>query len=316
LFSPLPEGKQGCFPYEPKITDFGLAKLLDAGTGNPTQSGDLLGTPSYMAPEQVVGGNKEISAATDVYGLGAILYELLTGRPPFRGETALETMLQVQTVEPVSPSRLQPKCPRELVTICLKCLHKQPRQRYASALELAEDLRRFLDGQPIRARPVGPLRQVLKWTRRQPVIAGLAALLLLAVTLGAGTGSRLWWQAEAGRKQANDALQNERTALENERKAKADREATLGRYRIALAHREWLANNVGRAAELLEDCTPQQQQSWEWRYLDRMRNSDLHTFPGTPAPSGCHHLGPAIASASHDMMRCGLRYGDWKVLQS
>ncbi|HUQ71886.1 MAG TPA: serine/threonine-protein kinase, partial [Planctomycetaceae bacterium] len=107
--------------HEPKITDFGLAKLLDDGAGHPTQTGDLRGTPSYMAPEQV-GGTAPISAATDVYGLGSILYELLTGRPPFCGETALETVIQVQTVEPVSPSRLQPKCPRDLVTICLKCL--------------------------------------------------------------------------------------------------------------------------------------------------------------------------------------------------
>jgi len=286
----------------PKITDFGLAKLLDAGAANPTQSGDVLGTPSYMAPEQV-GSTAQVGAATDVYGLGAILYELLTGRPPFRGETAVETIVQVQTVEPVSPGRLQPKCPRDLVTICLKCLRKQPSQRYASALELAEDLRRFLDGQPIRARPIGPLQQLLKWTRRQPGVAGLTGLLLLAVLLGIGTGSWFWWQAEQGWKQAEDALGKERSALENERTAQADREAALDRYRIALAHREWLANNVGLAKALLKDCTPPQRQSWEWRYLDRLCHSALHTFRGhtnTVQALAIHPSSPQVASASHD----------------
>jgi WD40 repeat protein/serine/threonine protein kinase len=280
----------------PKITDFGLAKLLRGDTGAPTQSGDVLGTPSYMAPEQVGGSKAQVSAATDVYGLGAILYELLTGRPPFRAETALETMLQVQTVEPVSPSRLQPKCPRDLVTICLKCLSKQARQRYASGLELAEDLRRFLDGQSIRARPVGPLRQVLKWTRRQPVVAGLGLLLLLAVTLGVATGSWFWWRAEEGLKTAEEAL-------EKERAAQAARVATLDRYQVALAHREWLANNVKRAEGLLDACSEDQRQSWEWRYLDRVRRSALHTFAGhhnTVQAVAIHPLGRKVVSASHD----------------
>ncbi|MCI0639533.1 MAG: protein kinase [Gemmataceae bacterium] len=279
----------------PKITDFGLAKLMHLSAVNPTQTGDMLGTPSYMAPEQLA-ECAEISAATDVYGLGAILYELLTGRPPFRGQTPLETMLQVQTVEPVSPSRLQPKCPRDLVTICLKCLSKQPRQRYATALELAEDLRRFLDGQPIRARPVGPLHQVLKWTRRQPVVASLAGLLLLAVTLGVGTGSWLWWRAEDGLKQAKDALAKERTA-------RAERVATLDRFQVALAHREWLANNAARAETLLDSCTPEQQDTWEWRYLDRMRHSALRTFPGHEnivQALAVHPKRNQVVSVSHD----------------
>jgi hypothetical protein len=282
--------------YQPKITDFGLAKLLDASGANPTQTTDVLGTPSYMAPEQVVGGSAAISAATDVYGLGAILYELLTGRPPFRGDTVLETVLQVQSAEPVSPSRLQPRCPRDLVTICLKCMAKSPRQRYATAAELADDLRRFLNGQPIKARPVGPFRQALKWTRRQPVAAGLGALLLLAVGVGALVGSWFWWQAEEGWNRAE-------AALENERSAQADRLATVDRYQVALAHREWLANGAVRAKALLDACTDEQRNTWEWRYLDRMRNSALRTFVGHSNVARCvavHPTSSQIASGGHD----------------
>jgi WD40 repeat protein len=163
-----------------KIADFGLAKLLDAEQGH-TRTGAVLGSPSYMAPEQAEGKVHAIGPATDVYALGAILYELLTGRPPFKAETAMETLHQVQFTDPVSPSRLQPKLPRDLVTICLRCLLKEPRQRYASALALAEDLSCFLEGTPIRARPVGRAERVLRWCRRKPVLAGLSAAVVLLV---------------------------------------------------------------------------------------------------------------------------------------
>jgi serine/threonine-protein kinase len=175
----------------PKITDFGLAKRLDGGTG-PTASGAILGTPSYMAPEQAGGQGREVGPATDVYALGAILYELLTGRPPFKAATPLETVLQVRSHEPVPPSRLQPGVPRDLETIVLKCLHKEPARRYASAEALADDLRRFQAGQPIRARPVGPVERGVKWVRRNPLAAGLAVAVLLLVLGGGGTG--LWWR--------------------------------------------------------------------------------------------------------------------------
>jgi serine/threonine-protein kinase len=161
----------------PKITDFGLAKHLHAGDGQ-TQSGVIKGTPSYMAPEQVKGG--VCSAATDVYALGAILYETLTGRPPFRAATTLDTLMQVTALEPVPPSRLQPKVPRDLETICLKCLHKEPARRYSSAQELAEELERFLRHEPIQARPVGMGGRLWRWCRRNPVVA---ALLSLATSL-------------------------------------------------------------------------------------------------------------------------------------
>ena len=167
-----------------KITDFGLAKRLDSA--DLTATGAILGTPSYMAPEQATGKVKEIGPATDVYALGAILYELLTGRPPFHAENPWDTIVQVGSEEPVPPRRLQPKVPADLETICLKCLNKEPAQRYASALALADDLRHWLAGEPIVARPIGPLGRAAKWARRRPTAAALllvssAALLTLVI---------------------------------------------------------------------------------------------------------------------------------------
>jgi serine/threonine protein kinase len=169
-----------------KITDFGLAKRLytdsnaSAQPGHQTQSGVILGTPSYMAPEQAAGKSKDTGPLTDVYALGAILYELLTGRPPFVGESPLDTVLQVMSSDPVPPSREQPQVPRDLETICLKCLEKSPGRRYTSAAELAEDLRRYLQGQPITARTVSPLRRAARWARRRPSVTAFVAALLLA----------------------------------------------------------------------------------------------------------------------------------------
>jgi WD40 repeat protein len=169
----------------PKITDFGLARKLDE-VGR-TASNAIVGTPSYMAPEQAGGKTKEIGPAADIYALGAILYELLTGRPPFKAATALDTLMQVVNDEPVPPSQFQSKTPRDLETICLKCLRKEPVKRYASALELAEDLARFQAGESIRARPVGAGERVVKWARRRPAAAALLAVsVLAAVSLVAG----------------------------------------------------------------------------------------------------------------------------------
>src|SRR5262249_14227844 len=149
----------------PKVADFGLAKRLDQ-EATQSQPGGVLGTPAYMAPEQAAGDGQLVGPATDTYALGAILYELLVGRPPFLGASMANTLDQVRTQEPVPPTQLQAKLPRDLETICLKSLQKEPHKRYASALELAEDLRRFRAGEPITARPVGSVERFGRWCRR------------------------------------------------------------------------------------------------------------------------------------------------------
>ena len=155
-----------------------------------------------MAPEQAEGKTKEVGPAADVYALGAILYELLTGRPPFRGATVLETLQQVKTAEPVPPSRLVPGLPRDVETIALKCLEKDPARRYASAAALAEDLRRFLDDQPIRARRVSSAERLLRWGRRNKLVAGLLASLVVTLVAGLIVSTAQWIRAEANAEQA------------------------------------------------------------------------------------------------------------------
>jgi tetratricopeptide (TPR) repeat protein/WD40 repeat protein len=180
----------------PKISDFGLAKKLDEAAGQ-TASGAILGTPSYMAPEQASGGKRPVGPAADVYALGAILYELLTGRPPFKAETTFDTLRQVLTEEPVPPRRLNGKVPRDLETICLKCLLKEPRKRYPSAAELADDLGHFLAGEPITARPVRVWEKGWKWARRRPAAALLLVAVLLLVAASVGGLFALWRGSEA-----------------------------------------------------------------------------------------------------------------------
>jgi WD40 repeat protein/serine/threonine protein kinase/tetratricopeptide (TPR) repeat protein len=176
----------------PKITDFGLAKKLDGDQGQ-TRTGSILGTPNYMSPEQATGQVHAVGPASDIYALGAILYELLTGRPPFQGESPFDTLRRVANAEPVPPRSLVGGMPRDIETICLKCLHKDPRRRYANALEFARDLRRFQDGETIRARPTPAWERAIKWTRRRPGAAGLLAAVILALLVVAGAG--LAWNA-------------------------------------------------------------------------------------------------------------------------
>jgi tetratricopeptide (TPR) repeat protein len=200
----------------PKITDYGLAKRFTSEDLGLTRTGVVLGTPSYMPPEQSLGRAGEVSPAVDVYALGAILYEALTGRPPFVGDSALDTLQQVQEREPVSPRQINARVPRDLETICLKCLEKEPLRRYPNALELALDLRRFLNTEPIRARPTGAVAKAGRWCRRKPLVATLLLALGVVSIAAFATVVGLWRRAEHLRDAAElslaQSVQNQRLA--------------------------------------------------------------------------------------------------------
>src|SRR5437773_4764515 len=204
---------------EPHLTDFGLARLVETES-TVTRTNEVLGTPSYMAPEQAVGETKKLTSATDVYGLGAVLYQLLTGHPPFAGRTTYETVKLLLETEPRRPRLLNPKVDRDLSAICLKCLEKEPARRYASAELLAEELDRFCRGEPILARPVGWAERSWRWCRREPALAGLAATLV--VVLITGFAGVVWkWRGEVFQRefaqQENQRAQRAVTRLEIER---------------------------------------------------------------------------------------------------
>jgi WD40 repeat protein/tRNA A-37 threonylcarbamoyl transferase component Bud32 len=259
----------------PKITDFGLARKLDEV--GQTQTGAIMGTPSYMAPEQARGQTEQIGPAADVYALGAILYECLTGRPPFKAATTVDTLLQVLHDEPVPPSRLQPKVPRDLETICLKCLQKEPAKRYAGAGGLAEDVRRYRKGEPIAARPVGQVERSWRWCRRNPAVAGL--LTTVAATLVMGTavaiGLAVWALAEA-----QHARDNEQHTLQE--KEQKDRQLTraeglLYAGQLDRAQQYWREGNAQVARNLLDGCR-WDYRGWEYRYLHTLFNASHLTF--------------------------------------
>ncbi|MHC5538820.1 bifunctional serine/threonine-protein kinase/formylglycine-generating enzyme family protein [Singulisphaera rosea] len=219
----------------PKVTDFGLAKRLK-GDASLTLSGVSLGTPSYMAPEQAEGKIKDVGPLADVYALGAILYECLTGRPPFRAESAAATLQQVVTDEPVAPRRLNPSVPRDLETICMKCLNKVSTRRYASAEELANDLERFKAGEPIRARPVGAVERSWKWAQRRPTLAALLGVLLFAM-IGLTALSAI-------------ALDREKKARREAIKAKKARDFLISIFRIKDTH----TGNTTTARQILNQA--------------------------------------------------------------
>jgi hypothetical protein len=214
--------------FFPKISDFGLAKRLDV-SGGPTLTQHILGTPGYMAPEQAAGRSKHVGPGTDIYALGAILYKMLTGRPPFVGMSAMEIVRRAVEEEPMPPRRLESGVPADLETICLKCLQTQPAQRYATAAALANDLRHFLAGEPILARPVGRWQRLAKWARRRPAAAGLVAFSCLALLAALAAGA--WF--------------TQRLATELQKTRRAHRETVAAKRELETA----LARQVGAALD-------------------------------------------------------------------
>jgi WD40 repeat protein len=256
-----------------KIADFGLAKAASRdGAGSPptaTGSAAVLGTPSYMAPEQAQRA-AEIGPRTDVYALGAVLYETLVGRPPFRGDSPLETLQQVVALDPVPPARLQPKVPRELETICLACLAKEPARRYATAAALADDLERHLDGRPIAARPASFVSQGVKWCRRRPAVAILLATLLVGTVASLATITALWRSAVV-------ALADKDAALAREALARQRAEGLLAEKLVALAELAWQNNDAAAARRHLAEVPPAHRGD-RWRTLERACTAGRHVL--------------------------------------
>jgi len=235
---------------EPHITDFGLAKLIESDA-DLSKSGAVLGTPSYMAPEQAAGQIKELTIAADIYSLGAILYELLTGQPPFQAEAALEVLRQVCEQEPVRPHILNPQVDRDLETICLKCLSKNPNTRYGSAEMLAEDLDRWRNGEPILARPVSQAERVWRWCRRKPALASAFSGVIVVFALGFAGVLWQWLRAE---RNADDAIKQSTRAEQNAAAQSAERtraEDSLRRLEIQRAQELLDQDNAGPALAYL-----------------------------------------------------------------
>jgi WD40 repeat protein/tRNA A-37 threonylcarbamoyl transferase component Bud32 len=272
-----------------KVADFGLARKLDEQ--GRTQTGAVLGTPSYMAPEQA-GASKGVGPAADTYALGAVLYELLVGRPPFKGPTPLDTVLQVVSEEPVAVRRLQPKVPRDLETICLKCLEKDPKKRYSSALALAEDLQRFRLGEAVHARPVGALGRAVRWARRRPAVATLAVLSVLAplslLVLGLVYNARLQQEQVALERQQREVkVSQEAAALERAAARAANARASqllvnLGGLRLSALSSKVLPDNPGLAlllaVEGAERGRPPEGAQSSALLAALEKNRELHTF--------------------------------------
>jgi WD40 repeat protein len=262
----------------PKVADFGLARRTEAGTSlTPTDM--VLGTPSYMAPEQAAGKTSEATLAADIWSLGAVLYACLTGRPPFVGTSHAETLLHVLNDDPLPPRSLSSGTPRDLDTICLKCLNKEPGKRYLSAEALADDLRRFQEGRPILARPVGWGERAWRWCRRNPLVATLGTTTAAALVLGLAGALWEWGQAEHARAQESSARRAEESQRRQATAALEREQAQHYLHRIALAERDLQANNPAQARATLDAC-PELLRHWEWYYLERLGHPELLTLSG------------------------------------
>jgi WD40 repeat protein/tRNA A-37 threonylcarbamoyl transferase component Bud32 len=278
---------------EPRVTDFGLAKQVDSGQ-DLTTTGQVLGTPNFMAPEQAK-GQTDVGPAADVYALGAVLYNALTGRPPFQSDSGIETIRQVIDDDPVSLRILNAKVDRDLETICLKCLEKDAAQRYKSAADLADDLRRWLSNESVFARRATVWERTVKWIRRRPAVAAatlasIVAVLALGAALAAAAYNNALAQSlsdtQAAKNETDDALGKLRTAQTKTVTAlgvaeEANRQARRSDYfrRIALAQTEWDDGNVSAVVPLLNGC-PEEFRQWEWHYLKRLLHQDWLTLRG------------------------------------
>jgi serine/threonine protein kinase/tetratricopeptide (TPR) repeat protein len=235
----------------PRVTDFGLAKWLTNDRGL-TGSRDILGTPSYMAPEQAGGRSKEVGPAADIYALGAILYECLTGRPPFQGAALSDILVQVLGSDPLPPRRLTPGVPRDLETVCLKCLHKEPHRRYARAADLADDLGRYRDGRSVHARPSPAWEKGWRWARRHPAVAALLAAIVLLTVLGVGAVTWKWREAEANAEAEAEARRAAvASAAEARRYEKQARAAVANYYVLITTHPDLKAAGAERLRKAL-----------------------------------------------------------------
>ena len=306
----------------PRVTDFGLAKQIQDDSGL-TGSGQMMGTPCYMPPEQAGGKSRTgIGPHTDIYALGATLYCLITGRPPFQAATVMDTLMQVLSAEPVAPRQLNASIPPDLETICLKCLEKVASKRYASASDLADDLGRYLDGQPIRARPVTRFERIVKWSRRKPAIAGLMGLIAVVTALGIGgvlwqwcaaVRARTFAEKETGRAKEQTELASRRLedaleAKDRERKQTELAEKRLYDVRMNQLQRYWDDYSGELLQQELVDQLPSNQngidrRGFEWFYWSRKLSSGdtiLNTHTKEVTSIAFSPDGKRIASAGGD----------------
>ncbi len=275
---------------QPRITDFGLAKRF-LGSTDLTLSGQVLGSPNYLPPEQAEPKRGVLGPPSDVYALGAILYHLITGRPPFQAESLTTLLRQVVENDPVAPRSLNPGIPRDLETICLKCLEKEPLRRYATAQALSDDLGRFLNHEPVLARPVRAPGKTWRWCRRQPVRAGLATALILV--FAAGTAG-VFWEGRQARANARAELRQRQAAVA------AGAEARIREYtaNLTLAQNQIQAQQFGQARDTLLTLTPESYRGWEWGWLLRSCSQDLMTLSDHPALGTLAYFSPDSRSVA------------------